>query len=101
MNYSNLESYVSTKELTQHSPNMPNGIDAFKNFLTTQDFMYDFVFKIIGEGNYVVSYSKVIFNKQDLAVFDIFRIENGKIVEHWDNMEPIPPRSEWKNTGKF
>ena len=29
---------------------------------------------------------------------DLFRLENGKIVEHWDVIEPIPPASEWKNT---
>jgi predicted SnoaL-like aldol condensation-catalyzing enzyme len=27
--------------------------------------------------------------------------ENDKLIEHWDNMEPIPPREEWANSGKF
>ena len=96
-----VEKYVSTETYLQHNPNVPNGIDAVKQFLATQDFNYDFIFKIIGQGDHVVSYSKATFNGQELAVFDIFRIENGKIVEHWDNMEPIPPREEWANTGKF
>ncbi len=100
-NHDKVENYISSEEYIQHNPNIPNGIDALKDFLAKQDFNYDFVFKVIGQGNYVVSYSKAILNQQELAVFDIFRIENGKIVEHWDNMEPIPPRSEWANTGKF
>ena len=34
--------------------------------------------------------------------FDIFRFENGKIAEHWDTVETIPARSEWKNqNGEF
>ena len=93
--------YISTEEYINRNPNVPNGIDTVKHFLTTQDFNYDFIFKVLGQGNHVVTYSKATFNGTELAVFDIFRIENGKIVEHWDNMEPIPPREEWANTGKF
>ena len=100
-NHDALEKYVSAEKYIQHNPQVPDGIDAVKHFLATQDFNYDFIFKVIGQGNHVVSYSKAIFDGNELAVFDIFRIENGKIVELWDNMEPIPPRSEWANTGKF
>jgi len=100
-NHSLLEEYISSEKYIQHNPNIPDGIEAVKHFLATQDFNYDFIFKVIGQGDHVVSYSKATFNGSELAVFDIFRIENGKIVEHWDNMEPIPPRSEWANTGKF
>jgi len=100
-NHAALENYVSSEKYIQHNPQVTDGIEAVKQFLATQDFKYDFIFKVIGQGNYVVSYSKAILDGTELAVFDIFRIENGKIVEHWDNMEPIPPRSEWANTGKF
>lgn len=100
-NHAALEKYVSAEKYIQHNPHVPDGIDAVKQFLATQDFNYDFIFKVIGQGNHVVSYSKAILDGTELAVFDIFRIENGRIVEHWDNMEPIPPRSEWVNAGKF
>jgi predicted SnoaL-like aldol condensation-catalyzing enzyme len=90
-NHNALEKYVSTEKYIQHNPSVPNGIGAFKQFLATQNFNYDFIFKVIGQGDHVVSYSKTTYNGQELAVFDFFRIENGKIVEHWDNMEPIPP----------
>jgi predicted SnoaL-like aldol condensation-catalyzing enzyme len=32
----------------------------------------------------------------------MYRLEGDQIVEHWDSIEPIPPRAEWKNdNGKF
>lgn len=99
-NHENVGQYIAD-EYIQHNANVPDGLDAVKQFLATQDFNYDYLFKVIGQGNYVVSYSKGIYNNQELAMFDIFRCENGKIVEHWDNMEPIPPRGEWANSGKF
>ncbi|CAH1549472.1 nuclear transport factor 2 family protein [Vibrio rotiferianus] len=57
---------------------------------------------IIGEGNFVLSVSEGQFMNQHVAFYDLFRVDNGKIVEHWDTIETIPPKSEWKNTnGKF
>ncbi len=100
-NHGAVEKYLSTETYIQHNSNVPNGIGAVRQFLATQDFNYDFIFKVLGQGNHVVTYSKATFNGTELAVFDIFRIEDGKIVEHWDNMEPIPPVEEWANNGKF
>ena len=38
---------------------------------------------------------------EDVAVFDLFRLENGQIVEHWDCMEPLPRGENLVNQGKF
>jgi predicted SnoaL-like aldol condensation-catalyzing enzyme len=35
------------------------------------------------------------------AQADLFRIEDGLVVEHWNAAEPIGPKSEWVNSGKF
>lgn len=99
-NHNAVDQYIA-KHYIQHNANVPNGLEAVKQFLATQDFNYNFIFNVIGQGDHVVAYSKATMDGTELAVFDIFRIENGKIVEHWDNMEPIPPRTEWANTGKF
>jgi predicted SnoaL-like aldol condensation-catalyzing enzyme len=63
---------------------------------------YDRVHKILGEGSFVLVISEGTFGDQPTAYYDLFRIEQGKIAEHWDTLEAIPPRSEWKNSnGKF
>lgn len=64
---------------------------------------YDKVHKVLGEGNFVLTLSEGKFGKGDhVAYYDLFRLENGQIVEHWDVIQPIPAESEWKNqNGKF
>jgi hypothetical protein len=42
------------------------------------------------------------FDGKHTSFYDLFRIENGKVGEHWDAIETIPPRGQWKNdNGKF
>lgn len=62
---------------------------------------YEDVFKVIGQGDTVVSYSRMSMGSDQYAVFDILRLENHLIVEHWDNMELILPEDQWGNSGKF
>ena len=57
---------------------------------------------ILGEGNFVLSINEGTFMNKHVSFYDLFRVENGKIVEHWDTIENIPAESEWKNNnGKF
>ncbi len=95
-----IENYVGDTYI-QHNPLVADGRAAIVEFLNGPgaDMVYRNVFKIVGQGNFVVAYSQV-FLGQELAVFDIFRIEDGKIIEHWDNMEPIPEGPQ-PNSGKF
>lgn len=58
--------------------------------------------KILGQGNFVLSISEGQFLNQHVAFYDLFRLHDGKIVEHWDTIENIPAEAEWKNgNGKF
>lgn len=98
--FDNFAKYVS-EDLIQHNQDIEQGGKAYKNYLIKNNVTYDFVFKVIGQGNYVVSYSKVFVGKQDYAQFDIYRLENGKIVEHWDNKEVMPNKYDLTNLGKF
>lgn len=98
--------FVSTETYTQHNPLVGDGLEGLGAFLAelaeSGSFMrYEEVVHLVGSGNFVVTFSRVNIGGQEMAVFDLFRVEDGLIVEHWDAMEPVPPREEWANGGKF
>ena len=67
-----------------------------------QAVKYERVHKILGEGNFVLVVSEGSFGDRLTSYYDFYRIQSGKIAEHWDTLEAIPPRAEWKNpNGKF
>ncbi|MEM9431859.1 MAG: polyketide cyclase [Pseudomonadota bacterium] len=59
------------------------------------------LFQIIGQGNLVVTYGKRHARGADMAVFDLYRVAGGRVVENWMNEEEIGPRETWGNSGKF
>ena len=63
---------------------------------------YHTIHKVLAEGNFVLTMSEGKLGGNPTAYYDLFRLENGQIVEHWDVIAPILPKSEWKNdNGKF
>ncbi len=103
-----LTSYINPQKYIQHNPAVADGLDGFgeamKYFAANGLVMeYDKVHKVLGEGNFVLSLSEGKFGKgEHTAFYDLFRIEDGLIVEHWDVIAPIPAKSDWKNeNGKF
>jgi len=53
--------------------------------------------RYIGEGNFVLCLVEAR-TEPPTANYDLFRVENGKIAEHWDVLSLIPPRNQWKNS---
>lgn len=50
----------------------------------------------------VLAVSEGTFGGAPTAYYDLWRVENGKIAEHWDVMETIADKSTWQNqNGKF
>ena len=63
-------------------------------------------FHVLRKPDIFTCYEQVVaeatFGGVPTAIYDLFRIESGKIAEHWDTLQAIPPRDQWKNSnGKF
>ncbi len=93
--------------VAEHSPRLIDGAVALRAALEGQEdsvrrIDYQKVHRVLAEGNFVLCVSEGKYAGTHSAFYDLFRIADRKIVEHWDTTEDIAPRSEWKNTnGKF
>jgi predicted SnoaL-like aldol condensation-catalyzing enzyme len=98
-----IDRYISAERYTQHNKDVPDGLEAFKQLATAEDrpLNYDEIFLLVGQGNFVATLCKANWEGNPYAQADLFRIEDGHIVEHWDAAEPIGPEEEWVNSGKF
>jgi predicted SnoaL-like aldol condensation-catalyzing enzyme len=102
-----LEHYIDDECYTEHNPVIGDGLSALRAALSESDsnnisIKYKKMHRILAEGNFVLSVSEGFLDGIHSSFFDLFRVDNNKLVEHWDTTEAIPPRSEWKNdNGKF
>ena len=102
-----LEDYIDGTDFTQHNPEMSDGLPALRTALEATSeggakIDYARSHRVLAEENFVLSVSEGALSGTHTSFYDLFRLSNRKIVEHWDTIEAIPPRSEWKNdNGKF
>lgn len=102
-----LAGYFDGDAYLQHNPQVPDKVSGLGGALQAMakagiTMRYDRVHKLLGEGDFALVVSEGEFGGKPVAFYDLFRVQAGKIAEHWDVIEPIPPRSEWKNgNGKF
>jgi predicted SnoaL-like aldol condensation-catalyzing enzyme len=106
-NPDNLTSYFDGDNYIQHNPSIGDGLSGLGAALAEMaangiEMVYTRIHKVLGEGNFVLVVSEGTFAGEHTSFYDIFRVENGKIAEHWDTIETIIPESEWQNqNGKF
>lgn len=102
-----MAAYFDGDHYIQHNPHIPDHVSGLRNAfeaMAAQGISVTFtrVHKVLGEGNFVLAVSEGTFAGQNVAFYDLFRIQKDKIAEHWDVIEAIPPAAEWKNNnGKF
>ncbi|MEM7057547.1 MAG: nuclear transport factor 2 family protein [Pseudomonadota bacterium] len=93
--FDRIDEFVA-EDLIQRNPNLLNGREPLRQFWT--DFMGKnaearfTVARVIAQGDLVVEHSLFQGSPGDrgIAVVDIYRVEDGLIVEHWDVVQPIP-----------
>lgn len=95
--------YVS-EDYKQHNPFVADGRKAFMDFFK-EDFVKNSnssaeIKRVVAEGDTVALHVHSRTNSQDkgVAIVDIFRIKDGKIVEHWDVIQEIPNETANNNT---
>ncbi|WP_445220806.1 ester cyclase [Bradyrhizobium sp. Pa8] len=95
--------YVGNRYV-QHNPNAPDGPDGFRKFIgflrekfpnSHSDIKRSFV-----DGDFVILHVHSVREpgSRGRAIVDIFKLENGKIVEHWDVVQDIPENPANNNT---
>jgi predicted SnoaL-like aldol condensation-catalyzing enzyme len=102
-----LAGYFDGDRYVQHNPQIADGLSGLGTALAAMakagvTMKYDRIHEVLGEGSFVLVVSEGQFAGKPTSFYDLLRVENGKIAEHWDVIEAIPPREEWKNAnGKF
>lgn len=102
-----LGEFINEQGYVEHNPHLGDDVQLLKAKLeavtdTGRLVEYQQLHRVLAEGNFVLCVSEGFRDGVHSSFYDLFRIAQGKIVEHWDTTEEIPPRSEWKNNnGKF
>ena len=87
--------YISAERYHQHNPQIKDGLAGLGEavaYLTSQNnmFKYTKIHKVLGEGDFVLVISEGQWNGTTNAFYDLLRFENGRAVEHWDVIQPVP-----------
>lgn len=102
-----LPSFFDGDRYAQHNPRVGDGLSGLGAAIAEmakagRAMRYTKVHRVLGEGSFVLAMSEGTIGGEPTSFYDLFRVEGGKIAEHWDTIEAIPPRSAWKNdNGKF
>lgn len=103
-----LEHYVDRVGYTEHNPGIGDGVASLREALDRRAadgnaiIQYQKNHRLLADGCFVLLVCKGRLDGVHTSFYDLFRFSEGKIVEHLDTTEAVPPRSEWKNeNGKF
>lgn len=100
-------SYFNGDRYIQHNVAIADGVSGLGAALADMakngvSMIYDKVHMVLACGDYALGVSEGTFGGKPTTYYDLWRVENGKIVEHWDVMEEVIPKEKWQNNnGKF
>ena len=103
---SRITDYISAENYAQHNPFNKDGLAGIVEAveaLTAQNnmFQYTEIHAVLGKGNFVLTVSEGQWNGTTNAFYDLFRMEDGMIVEHWDVIQPVPTEGLANTNGMF
>ena len=101
------DGYFDGDALIQHNAPGEDGLGALKAMMRArhdagEQLTDASVRHVLGEGELVLVTADGLVGGRPMAFYDLFRVQDGMIAEHWDVVQAIPPESEWRNpNGKF
>ncbi|GAB4099997.1 nuclear transport factor 2 family protein [Sinomonas halotolerans] len=89
-----LADYISPEQYDQHNPEVQDGIEGLRRAMAAmaaagRELVYRKVHRIVGQGNFVLAVSEGELGGP-VAFWDLWRLKDGRLVEHWDVVQPIP-----------
>ena len=102
LRFDRIEEFIEDAHYAQHASKIGDGIarlrDRIASVAKQGGQLYLAPRRFVAEGNFVLVLSEGDLPTGPTALYDLFRVEKGKIVEHWDVLTSIPPRDQWKNS---
>ena len=106
--FDKIDGCINQGGYTEHNPHFGDDLVELRASLsksTTSGSMpinYEKCHRLLAEGDFVLSVCEGYADHIPFSFFDLYRLKAEKIVEHWDTIEAIPAKDEWKNSnGKF
>ena len=102
-----LTSYYDGDKYIQHNISIADGLSGLGAALAAMaeqgiSMVYDKTHMVLADGDYALACSEGSFGGVPTTYYDLFRVENGFIAEHWDVMETLAAKDTWQNpNGKF
>lgn len=102
-----LDNYVDVYTYAEHNPFMSDDLNMLRSHLAAESEKgrhvdYQRLHRVLAEGDFILTVCEGQSGGVHTSFYDLFRVADGKIVEHWDTTEKVVPREEWKNdNGKF
>lgn len=84
-------------QVIQHNPHISDSVEGLVRDVTAlaeqgMTIQFEKIHLLLGEGNFVLTLSEGKFAGKPTAFYDLFRVEKGKIVEHWDVLQEVPEK---------
>src|SRR6201987_5391547 len=102
LRFDRIEEFIDGAHYAQHASKIGDGIDRLRDRIASVakegGRLYLTPRRFVADGNFVLVLTEGDLPSGPTALYDLFRVENGKIVEHWDVLTPVPPRDQWKNS---
>jgi predicted SnoaL-like aldol condensation-catalyzing enzyme len=102
LRFDRIEEFIEDAHYAQHAHQIGDGIarlrDRIASVAKEGGQLHLAPRRFVAEGNFVLVLSEGDLPTGHTALYDLFRVQNGKIVEHWDVLTPIPPQDRRKNS---